>query len=52
MPPDKYKKFGQTGYFTIRCSNRFWSRVWTDMIIEQDLMHLLNSRGGLTHERD
>lgn len=44
-------RFITLGYFTIRRTNKFWSGVWTDMVIEQSLMRLMKSRGGITHGR-
>lgn len=36
--PVEYRKITEQGYFTIRRSHEFWSGIWTDMVIEQDLM--------------
>ena len=38
-------------YHTIRRSERYWSGLWTDLVIEQVLMRSLKSRGGLSHGR-
>lgn len=51
MTCHKYRKFVQKGYFTIRRSDKFWSGVWSDMTIEQTLMRLMKSKGGLTQGR-
>ncbi|KAL7286444.1 hypothetical protein TKK_0019392 [Trichogramma kaykai] len=34
---DEFKKFTKEGYFTIRRSDKAWSEVWSDMVIEQTL---------------
>ncbi|KAK3924188.1 tRNA (guanine-N(7)-)-methyltransferase [Frankliniella fusca] len=39
------------GLFTVRRKPVHWSGVWTDMVIEQDLMRPMKSRGGLTRGR-
>ena len=46
--PDLYEQFTHNGHHTVRWSNRFWSGIWTDLSIEQALMHSLKTRGGLT----
>ena len=46
-----YEKFAETGYFAIRRSNNFWSDNFSDQTIEQELMRLLKSSGGMTHGR-
>uniref|UniRef100_A0A1B6EQB8 Uncharacterized protein n=1 Tax=Cuerna arida TaxID=1464854 RepID=A0A1B6EQB8_9HEMI len=51
MLPDEYEKFTSQGFFTIRRTDKFWSGTWTDMTIEQSLMKLMKSRGGVTHGR-
>lgn len=48
---NEYMKFVNSGYFTIRRSHDFWSGVYTDQVIEQDLMRPLKSQGGLTRGR-
>lgn len=47
----EYDKFCKQGFFTVRRSNRFWCGVWSDMTIEQVLMHAIKCSGGLTHGR-
>ncbi|KAE8742582.1 hypothetical protein FOCC_FOCC011876 [Frankliniella occidentalis] len=39
---------GRAGLFTVRRKPQHWAGVWTDMVIEQNLMRLIKSRGGLT----
>ena len=39
------------GHHAIRRSDRFWAGLWSDLIIEQTLMHSLKCKGGLTHGR-
>ena len=46
--PDIHEKFTDDGFHTIRRSDRFWGGLWSDFIIEQDMMRSLKSRGGLT----
>lgn len=51
LPAEEFKKFTEQGFFTIRRTEKFWSGVWTDLVIEQDLMRVLKSSGGLTRGR-
>ena len=51
LPVEEFKKFNEQGFFTVRRTEKFWSGVWTDLVIEQDLMRVLKSAGGLTHGR-
>lgn len=51
LTPEEYQMFVIKGFFTIRRTNKFWSGVWTDMCIEQDLMRILKIIGGLTQGR-
>ena len=46
--PWLYKKLAAQRYFMIRRSKRFWAGLWPDLVIEQELMRSLKSRGGLT----
>lgn len=46
-----FVKCVQMGYFTIRRSSKFWCGTWSDMVIEQTLMRLMKSSGGLTRGR-
>lgn len=47
----EYERFTAEGFFTIRRSDKFWSGIWSDMTIEQVLMRLMKTQGGLTHGR-
>lgn len=51
LTPEEYQQFVIQGFFTIRRTDEFWSGVWTDMVIEQDLMRILKIIGGLTQGR-
>lgn len=51
MDPHQYVKYTSGGYWTIRRSHRFWSGGFTDQTIEQVLMRMLKTRGGLAHGR-
>ena len=46
-----HEQFEQHGFHTVRRSDRYWSGLWTDLVIEQVLMRSLKSRGGLTRGR-
>ena len=46
--PDVFRKF-TNGLQVIRRSNQFWAGLSSDLVIEQTLMRLLKSTGGLTH---
>ena len=46
-----YDSFVNSGYHAVRRSDRFWARLWTDLIIEQVMMRSLKSRGGLSGGR-
>ena len=48
--PDLYRRFFE-GHYVIRCSERYWAGLSTDLIIEQVLMHSVKGRGGLIHGR-
>ena len=52
MSEDDYARFSTHGYFTIRRTHHFWSGNFTDQTIEQDLMRMLKSAGGMTHGRE
>ena len=39
------------GLHAVRRSNRHWSGLWSDLVIEQTLMKSIKSRGGLTRGR-
>ena len=45
--PDVHEKF-MSGYHSVRRSDRFWSGLSTDLIIEQVLMRSVKTSGGLT----
>lgn len=46
-----YEVFSNQGNFTIRCWDKFWCGIWTDMAIKQDLMLSIKCVGGLTRGR-
>lgn len=48
MSSVEYALFADQGYFTVRRSDRCWSGVWTDMIVEQVIMRTLKIDGGVT----
>lgn len=48
--PDVHKSF-QDGLHVVRKSDRYWSRLSTDLVIEQVLMRSLKTSGGLTRGR-
>lgn len=50
MMEAEYRKFID-GFFTIRRFDRRWSGIWTDMVIEQQLMRAIKITGGLIHGR-
>ncbi|MES9880176.1 MAG: hypothetical protein ABW185_04765 [Sedimenticola sp.] len=51
MSDVQYDQYARSGYWTIRRSDRFWSGIFTDQTIEQVLMRMLKTRGGLNHGR-
>ena len=51
LTPEVRQIFVESGYFTIRRSDKFWSGVWSDMTIEQVLMRAIKTSGGLTGGR-
>src|SRR6218665_831800 len=51
MSVNEYSQFTDKGYFTVRRTDRFWSGNFTDQTIEQDLMRLFKSSGGMTRGR-
>lgn len=51
MPPEEYTLFSDKGYFTIRRASEFWSGNFSDQTIEQYLMRMLKTSGGMTHGR-
>ncbi|GBO37444.1 hypothetical protein AVEN_161634-1 [Araneus ventricosus] len=51
MDSAEYHEFKVAGFFTIRRSKKFWSGIWTDQTIEQTLMRMMKTSGGLTTGR-
>ena len=51
IPANLCELYTKKGYFTVRRKNFFWSGNFTDQAIEQDLMRLFKSAGGLTRGR-
>lgn len=51
MSVNEYSQFTDKGYFTVRRTDRFWRGNFTDQTIEQDLMRLFKSSGGMTRGR-
>ena len=51
MSEAEFAKYTSRGYWTIRRSHRFWSGIFIDQTIEQTLMRMLKTRGGLAHGR-
>ena len=51
MSPEEYTLFSDKGYFTLRRTNDFWSGNFSDQTIEQYLMRMLKTSGGMTHGR-
>ena len=49
--PWVYRNFAVNGYHTVRRSDRYWSGLWTDLIIEQVMMRSLKTSGGITRGR-
>lgn len=49
--PEEFEKYSKRGFFTIRRSDKFFSGIYTDMIIEQSLMRSIHSIGGLSRGR-
>ena len=48
--PDAQQRF-EDGFHTIRRSDRQWTGLSSDLLIEQDMMRSLKSSGGLTRWR-
>ena len=46
-----YERF-VPGIHTTRCSDRLWSGLWSDLVIELMLMGSIKTYGGLTRGRD
>lgn len=51
MSADQYCDFTEQGYFTIRRTDKFWSGNFSDQTIEQELMRLLKTSGGMARGR-
>lgn len=51
MSEYEFDRITEQSFFTVRRTEKFWSGVWTDMLIEQSLMRLIKSRCGLTQGR-
>ena len=51
IPANLYKLYTKKVYFTVHRKNCSWSGIFTGQTIEQDLMHLFKSAGGLTRGR-
>lgn len=43
MDPEEFDNFTKGGYFTIRRTDKAWSGVWSDMVIEQTLNHFFGT---------
>ncbi|ELU05771.1 hypothetical protein CAPTEDRAFT_216916 [Capitella teleta] len=48
MNETEFGKFTKTGYFTIRRKDNLWGGIFSDQSIEQNLMRLLKTLGGIT----
>ena len=51
MPEKEYDQFTEQGCFTIRRSDKFWDGVFSDQTIDQFLMRLLKTSGGMAGGR-
>ena len=51
MPANEYTLFTEKGYVTIRRADSFWSGNLSDQTIEQFLIRMLKTSGGMTHGR-
>lgn len=49
MPAEEFQKFTNEGFFTIRRSDKFWSGIFSDQTIEQELMRKIKVFGGLVY---
>ncbi|KAF2895460.1 hypothetical protein ILUMI_10710, partial [Ignelater luminosus] len=47
----EYVLFVEKGYFTIRRTDKLWFGMWSDMCIEQSLMHNMKTDGGFIQRR-
>ena len=48
--PSLYEKL-VAGFHAVRRSDRHWSGLWSDLVIEQTLMRSIKTHGGLTRGR-
>ena len=48
IPENDYHLFSGCGYFTIRRKDNYFSGIFGNIVIEQDLMRLFKSSGGMT----
>lgn len=46
--PWLYQRFSHKDFHCVRGIDKFWTGLWTDLIIEQTMMRSLKSLGGLT----
>lgn len=51
IPADEFAMFTEKGYFTICRIDEFWGGNFSDQTIEQFLMRMLKTSGGMTHGR-
>ena len=51
MKDNDFRQFTQEGFFTIRRKDQFWGGNFTDQVIEQNLMRLFKTSGGMTRGR-
>ena len=51
MSPDQYRQFNEKGYFSIHLTDNSWGGNFSDQTIEQNLMRLLKTSGGMSHGR-
>ena len=51
MSEEQYTKYTKSGYWTYHRNDRYWSGVSTEPTIEQVLMRMLKTRGGLKQGR-
>ena len=49
--PDIHKDFVEKCFHSIQRTDKFWSGLWSDLIIEQVMMRSIKSSGGLTRGR-
>ena len=49
--PEVHTMLKENGYHSVRCSDRCWVGLWSDLIIEQVMVRSIKSRSGLTKGR-